>query len=145
MVVPFLIAYIFNWVVYSIIIVSLLRKNFQSNIKSKNSIKIKFVCKQLIRAVILSILFGLGWGIGLLATQDIHTNKMERDLFAGLFVIITAFHGLFIFIMQCLRSKEVMNTWKQWFFYVSGKNFNYLTVFATKHNKPVVRVTNFVV
>ena len=84
-------------------------------------------------------------GIGLLVTQDIHTNKMEQDLFAALFVIITAFHGLFIFIMQCLRSKEVMNTWKQWFFYVSGKNFNYLTVFATKHNKPVVRVTNFVV
>ena len=140
MVVPFLIAYIFNWVVYSIIIFSLLRKNFQSNIKSKNSLKIKFVCKQLIRAVILSILFGLGWD-----TQDIHTNKMERDLFVALFVIITAFHGLFIFIMQCLRSKEVNNTWKQWFFYVLGKDFNELTIFATKHNKPVVRVTNFVV
>ena len=70
---------------------------------------------------------------------------MERDLFAALFVIITAFHGLFIFIMQCLGSKEVKNTWKQWFFYVLGKDFNELTIFGTKHNKPVVRVTNFVV
>ena len=42
MVAPFLITYIFNWVVYSIIIVSPLRKNFQSNIKSKDSIKITF-------------------------------------------------------------------------------------------------------
>ena len=70
----------------------------------------------------MSILFGLGWGIGLFATQDIHTNKIVQDLFAALFVILTAFHGLFIFIMHCLRSKEVRNTWKQWVFNVTGKD-----------------------
>ena len=139
MVVPFLIVYIFNWVVFVIIIVSLLRKNFQSNIKLKNCHNKKFGREQLIIAIALSVMFGLGWGIGLLATQDIHTNKTVRDLFAALFVIITAFHGLFIFIMHCLRSKEVRTVWKRWFFNVSRKDFNELSasVFATKYNKSV--------
>ena len=143
MVVPFLIIYMFNWVVFVIIIVSLLRKKFQSGVKQTNNINIKFVREQLIIVTTLSVMFGLGWGIGLLATQDIHTNKTVRDLFAALFVIITAFHGLFIFIMHCLRSKEVKSVWKRWFFNVSGKDFNELTtsLFATKRNKPVVRVT----
>ena len=130
--------------VFVIIIVSLLRKNFRSDIKSKKTTNIKFVREQLIIVTTLSILFGLGWGIGLLATQDIHTNKTVRDFFAALFVIITAFHGLLIFIMHCLRSKEARTVWKRWFFNVSGKDFNELTtsVFATKRNKPVFRVTD---
>ena len=144
MVVPFLIVYIFNWVVFIIIIVSLLRKSFQSNIKSNKSTNIQFVCEQIVIVTTLSILFGLGWGIGLLATQDIHTNKTIRDVFAAFFVIITAFHGLFIFIMHCLRSNEAKKVWKRWFFNVSGKDFNELTasVFAIKRNKSFIRVTN---
>ena len=143
MIVPFLIIYLFNWVVFIIIIVSLLRKNFQSDIKTKDNNNITFVRQQVIITVTLSILLGLGWGIGLLATQDIHTNKTVRDLFAALFVIITGFHGLFIFIMHCLRSKEVRNTWKRWSFGVTGKDFNELTVsaFFTKKNKHVPGIT----
>ena len=137
MIVPFLIVYIFNWVIFIIIIVSLLRKSFQSNIKSKKTTNIQFVREQIVIVTTLSILFGLGWGIGLLATQDIHTNKTIRDVFAALFVIITAFHGLFIFIMHCLRSNEARSVWKRWFFNVSGKTFNELTTstFSTKRNK----------
>ena len=75
-------------------------------------------------------MFGLGWGIGLLATQDIHINKTVRDLFAALFVIITAFHNLLIFIMRCLHSKEVRNTWKRRFYGATGKDFNTFTLSA---------------
>ena len=139
MIVPFLIIYLFNWVLFIIIIVSLLRKNLQSDIKTKNNNNITFVRQQLSIAVTLSIMFGLGWGIGLLATQDIHTNKTVQDIFAALFVIITAFHGLFIFIMQCLRSEQVRITWKQWFSSITGKDFNELTssTFSNKLKPPV--------
>ena len=112
---------------FIIIIVSLLKKNFQSIIKTKDNNNIKFVRQQLTITVTLSIFLGLGWGIGLLATQDIHTNKTVRDLFAALFVIITAFHGLFTFIMHCLRSKEIRNTWND----VTS------TAFFTKNKKRV--------
>ena len=75
MVVPFLMIYIFNWAVFLIIIVSLLRKKFPSDIKSKNIVNVKFVREQLVIVITLSVMFGLGWGIGVLATQDIHTNR----------------------------------------------------------------------
>ena len=128
---------------FFIIIVSLLLKTFRSNTKSKKITNIKFVREQLIIVTTLSFMFGLGWGIGLLATQDIHTNKTIRDLFAAFFVLITAFHGLFIFIMHCLRSREVRTVWKRWFFNVSGKDFNELTAsaFSIKRNKPDSKVT----
>ena len=124
MVVPFLIIYLFNWVVFFIIIVSLIKK--QSITKKPNEVR-TFLYQQLVRAIVLSVLFGLGWGIGLFATQDIHTNKTVRDLLAALFVVFTAFHGLFIFIMHCLRSKEVRNSWKRLFFVVTRKDVDELT------------------
>ena len=68
----------------------------------------------------LSILFGLGWGI---ATQDIHNSKIVRDLFSALFVIVTVFHGLFIFIVQCLHSNHVQSVRNQWFYTATGKEF----------------------
>ena len=136
MIVPFLIIYLFNWVIFFIIFVSLVHKTFQPHVRDVRSKKDN-IFQQLIIAVTLSVLFGLGWGIGLLATQDIHTNKTVRDLFAALFVIITAFHGLFIFIMQCLRSNEVKNNWKQWFFNITGKDIHEITLSksSNKHQK----------
>ena len=124
MVVPFLIIYLFNWVVFFIIIVSLIKK--QCITKKRNEV-CTFFHQQLVRAIVLSVLFGLGWGIGLFATQDIHTNKTVQDVLAALFVVFTAFHGLFIFIMQCLRSKEVRTTWKRLCFVVTRKDVNEVT------------------
>ena len=134
MVVPFLIIYLFNWVVFFIIIVSLIKK--QSIAKARSEIH-TFLRQQLVRAIVLSVFFGLGWGIGLFATQDIHSNKTVQDILAALFVVFTAFHGLLIFIMQCLRSKEVRNSWKRCFFGVTGKDISELTSSAVlnKHQR----------
>ena len=124
MVVPFLIIYIFNWTIFFIIIVTLSRKSCKSDLKNvkKKQENVSFVRQQLVSVTTLSVLFGLGWGIGLFATQDIHNNKIVRDAFAALFVIVTAFHGLFIFIMHCLRSRDIRSVWKQWFYGATGKN-----------------------
>ena len=139
MVVPFLIIYLFNWVFFSIIIISLVRKNIFSTVRSKKDNNVSFFYQQLSIAITLSVLFGLGWGIGLFATQDIHTNKTVRDMFAALFVIITAFHGLFIFIMQCLRSMDVRNSWKRCFFGVTGKHISEFTssTLSRKHQQQI--------
>ena len=137
MIVPFLIIYLFNWVMFFIIIVSLLRKNYQSNTILKKDTKTVFLYQHLIIAITLSLLFGLGWSIGLFATQDIHTNKTVRDIFAALFVVFTAFHGLFIFIMQCLRSKDVRNSWKRCFLGVTRRDISEITSsrISQKHQK----------
>ena len=127
-VIPFLIIYLLNWTIFVIIIGSLLHKNFSSKLKdiktNKDMMSKSFMKQQLIIAITLSILFGLGWGLGLFVTEDIYTNKTVRDLFASLFVIFTAFHGLFIFIMHCLRSKDARNVWNKAFFGVTGREFN---------------------
>ena len=133
---------------FFIIFVSLIQKSFQSSLKNVNSkndkSKKSFVRQQLIIVTTLSILFGLGWGIGLLATRDIHTNKTVRNLFAALFVIITAFHGLLIFIMHCLRSKEVRNTWKRCIFGVTGKDISeFSSLFSLKHQRKVQTSSRF--
>ena len=126
MVVPFLVIYIFNWTIFFIIIITLLCKSCKTDLKDvkEKQENISFIRRQLIIVTTLSVLFGLGWGIGLFATQDIHKNKIVRDVFAALFVIVTAFHGLFIFITQCLRSKEVRSVWKHWFYRITGKDFS---------------------
>ena len=134
MVVPVLIIYIFNWTIFFIIIVSLLHKSCKSDVKKKQE-KVSFICEQVVIVIALSIVFGLGWGIGLFATQDIHNNKIVRDSLAALFVIVTAFHGLFILIMRCLRSKDVRNVWKQWFYGAIGKECSEFTLsyISTSH------------
>ena len=106
-----------------------MRKNFSSKLKKLKKDNSKFFFRQqLIIAITLSILFGLGWGLGLLVTQEIYTNKTVRDLFAALFVLLTAFHGFFIFIMHCLRSKDVQSIWKRAFFGVTGRDFTELSL-----------------
>lgn len=69
--------------------------------------------QQFVIAITLSLLFGLGWGIGLPATQALYIAPI-RDTFSVLFIILTAFQGLFVFIMHTLRSQEVQKLWKRW-------------------------------
>ena len=125
MVVPFLIFYIFNWIIFGVIFVSLIHKRFCSSVKEADKKpKNSFLHQQLIVVTSLSVLFGLGWGIGLFATQDAHSSETVRGILSAMFVLITAFHGLFIFIMNGLRSKDVRNIWKQWFRLATRKNFD---------------------
>ena len=139
-VVPFIIMYLFNWVIFLIIVVSLVHRKLSLKLKDviikkeKNS-KSSFFRQQLIIAVTLSILFGLGWGLGLFVTEDIYTNKTVRDLVASLFVIFTGFHGLFIFITQCVRSKDARNVWKKVVSDVTGRDFSDLSSTFNRVNK----------
>ena len=100
----------FNWGVF--IIISLLRRNFLFDIKTKKKINIKFFHEQLNIVITLSVMLFLRWGTGLIDTQDIHINKTLHDVFAPLFIIIIAFYVLFIFIKQCLHSKKAKNVLK---------------------------------
>ena len=116
-----MIIYLFNWIVYAIILVTLCRKKHDEG--RKNQIKIK---QQLVTAAILSILFGLGWGIGLLATEGVRVAVLH-DFFSALFIICTAFQGIMIFILQTLSSKQARTTWVRWFHMATGRDFSHFT------------------
>lgn len=130
MVVPFVILYLFNWVIFFIIVVSLISRSLKkrsggmhvTNKGSNTTSSSQFIRQQVVIIVTLSVLFGLGWGLGLFATDSIHSNKIVRDLVASVFVLATAFHGLLIFVMHCIRSKDVRQEWNSWFRKTIGKN-----------------------
>ena len=135
MIAPFILIYIFNWVVFMMIMVSIIRKNCQQSspkgsVENPNSTISSR--QQFIIAIVLSVLFGLGWGIGLLATEKIN-NTSVRDMFASLFIIITSFHGLLIFIFHCARSKDAREEWLKWFFKATKRDLSDLTSSVFDH------------
>ena len=126
MIVPFLIIYLFNWGVFILTITTLIRegyrkKSFHGGVDPSTS---RFVRQQLISAITLSTLLGIGWGIGLFATGDIYNNSDDtiRHVIDAIFVCVTAFHGFFVLIMHCLRSKDVRKIWKRWFYGVTRQD-----------------------
>lgn len=130
MIAPFVAIYIFNWVVFVIIFISLLKKACNKKLqelKDDEKSSTKHLKQQLIVAITLSILFGLGWGIGLPATQSIPDTFVIRDIFATLFVLFTAFQGLFVFIMHCLRSPDIRKLWARMFKMATGKEVTEFT------------------
>ena len=141
MIVPFLIIYIFNWVVFIIIFTSLLRKSCDKKLKEvketdkkKGDKKTSPVKQQFLVAVTLSVLFGLGWGVGLLATDKVYVSAI-KDLFASLFVILTTSQGLLVFIMHCLQSRDIRNVWARWFKFATGKEVNKFTSVVSRQKR----------
>ena len=93
--------------------------------KSKDTVKKPHqgsqVRQQFRNAITLSLLFGLGWAFGLPATEGIDSVSV-RTAFQVLFIIVTAFQGLYIFIMQCLTGSnavEAMKEWQRWFYSIT--------------------------
>ena len=110
--VPFILIYVFNWVIFFIIFISLLRKKTTKAETSKNASTTKLK-QHFIIALTLSLLFGLGWGFGLVATTSIPVKEISYTL-QTIFVLLTGFQGLLIFIMHCVRSEEARKQWKSW-------------------------------
>lgn len=117
---PFVVIYIINWIIFILIFVSLLRK--KSNLKGDTKVTSKAVKaklkQQFIIALTLSLLFGLGWGVGFAATTSISYAPISVTLQA-IFILLTSFQGLFIFIMHCVRSEEARKVWKGWLYVVT--------------------------
>ena len=76
--------------------------------------------KRLVIAISLSVLFGLGWGIGLAGTQSLSVDFL-RYSFQIIFILLTAFQGFFLFVAYGVRLRKVRLTWLKWLYIVSGQ------------------------
>ena len=114
---PFAVIYIMNWIIFILIFVSLLRKRRNSEVGDKEDMKTR-LRQQFIVALTLSLLFGLGWGVGFGSTSSITSVPLSATLQA-IFILLTGFQGLFIFIMHCVRCEEARNVWKEWIFIIT--------------------------
>ena len=106
--VPFGVIYIINWTVFLLIIISVVCKpSVQYNKGKLRKMKENFVI-----ALVLSVLFGLSWSIGLLATSDL-PDAVRRPA-EWVFTILTVFLGVYIFLLYVVRSAEARKVWKRW-------------------------------
>ena len=76
---------------------------------------------QAVMLITLSILFGLGWGIGLLGTNSLEVQWLRYG-FQIVFIMLTAFQGLFIFILYGLRLQQIRKVWKKWFYIITNQH-----------------------
>jgi hypothetical protein len=113
LVAPFALIYILNWIIFVLIFVSLLRKRRNSEVGvKKDDMKMK-VRRQFIAALTLSVLLGLGWGVGFAITGGISSVPLSTTLDV-IFILLTGFQGFHIFIMHCIRVEEARKVWKEW-------------------------------
>ena len=81
--------------------------------KTSNNEKLRKLKENFMVALGLSLLFGMGWAIGLLASSDlppeVHTPA------EWIFTILNAFLGVYLFVLYVIKSPEARNLWKRWF------------------------------
>lgn len=99
---------------FFIIIACLLRamhsnqRDFLSQQSKKRKLK-----KHFFLALGLSLVFGLGWGFGLLATTS---DAQELTFtFQIIFSMFIGSQGLLIFFFHVIRAPQVRRQWKRWF------------------------------
>ena len=113
---PFALIFIFNLILFIIIMVSLTRRLYQRNkIKSDlaESKNLKELRQLIIIATSLSVLFGLGWVFGLVPQIQ---QQLISTISQYIFSILVGFQGVLIFILHGVRSAEARKQWKRWFY-----------------------------
>ena len=81
-----------------------------------------------IAAMALSLVFGLGWGLGLLATSTRIIGFTTS--FQVIFTIFVGTQGLLLLIFHGIRNEKAREVWKQWLYFAlcRYKGVNYTGV-----------------
>lgn len=106
--VPFGAVYLFNWVMFTLTIIALVKRPVLDTI---NTSKFQKWRRNFWVAVCLSLLFGLAWSLGLLASNGI--PKVFAAIFECAFTLLLAAQGILLFVIYCVTSPEVRKFWKQ--------------------------------
>ena len=121
MIAPFVILYIFNWIAFVLVMISICKHSYKMTGSTTEKDTFAFVRKNAMIAFSLAVLFGLGWGFGLAASG----NSSEEATFVLqlLFTIFVGCQGLLIFILHGIRKEEARNEWKRWFSTATSKTY----------------------
>ena len=138
LILPFLALYLFNWTMLTVIMISICRhtRNLSVSKGSNSSAHIQDLQKTFFIALCLSIVLGLGWGVGLAATSsDLVTLTF---IFQVIFSIFVGSQGVLIFILHGLRNEEFRHFWKMCF--IRQCKFN--ACFKADTDKSQISMTN---
>ena len=120
MILPFSLVTAFNWIIFVLIMVSICRHSHNPATNKKEGSKIKALQKKFIIAVTLAIVFGLGWGLGLVATSL--PVKELTFTFQILFSVFVGSQGILLFLLYGVRNQDIRNIWIQCFAAVGRKS-----------------------
>lgn len=110
--------YIINWVMFVIILVSVIKHN---TAHSKDAGLRKLFKRNFVIAVGLAIVFGLGWGLGLIATSS--SEEGVTLAFQIVFTIFVALQGLLLFAFHGIRNEDARQLWKEWCYAACVKSY----------------------
>ena len=85
----------------------------------KKGHKVDTIKKNIVIALILVTIFGLGWGIGFAAMSG--PIRQLTFTFQIAFSILVSLQGALIFVLHGIRNKDVRMLWKQCFTRIGGK------------------------
>ena len=113
--------YIFNWIMFAVIVVSVCKHISSSNKcscldASNEKLFGGFSVQNFIITLVLSITLGLGWGCGFLATS--HDVLPIVIIFQGTFTVVVGIHGVLLFILHGIRNPDARALWKSMLFFV---------------------------
>ena len=129
---PFVAVYLFNWAMFITIIVCLVKN--RKNVSSLHHKKKRELKRHFFLVLGLSLVFGLGWGFGLLATSS--DIKELTFTFQILFSILIGSQGLLIFVFHVIRAPQAREQWKKLFIKLScNKSSGSLSVSSSKSPK----------
>ena len=113
---PFVAMNIFNWSLFTIIIVSVCKHRTS---KDEEGEKVKELTKSnIIMTIGLANLCGLGWIFGL-AASSLPVKELTFT-FPLLFNIFVGSQGMILFFFHCIRNHQARQQWKVWFAYTSS-------------------------
>ena len=115
---PFILVYIVNWIMFIFIMASICKHRKGADHENRN--KVDLIRKNVVIALTLATMFGLGWGIGLAATSG--PIRELSFTFQIIFSILVGLQGTLIFVLHGIRNKDVRNTWKLCFARIGGKS-----------------------
>lgn len=92
--------------------------------------------ESLIIALSLTIIFGLGWAFGLLATS--YPSEAVTITFQVVFSIFVGSQGILLFVLHGIRNPDARGLWKRW--WTSFGTTTRLTYIMTTSNKGITSI-----
>ena len=111
---PFLAIYVFNWIVFVVIMISIGRHTARSAAvkQASESSGNTFSLKNVLIAAGLALVLGLGWGFGLAASS--HKISALACTFQFLFSVFVSCQGFLLLLFHGVRSKDAKKVWRSW-------------------------------
>lgn len=97
---------------FIVILVSITKHKRRISIQTKTQDNLKTYKEGLIIALSLAVVFGLGWGFGLLATS--YPAEEVTITFQIIFSIFVGAQGTLLFLLHGVRNSDARKIWKGW-------------------------------